>query len=296
MDVKEVLVPILEVQRNLPPEVTARSKDNYIKLTKVDLSVAGVLKAYDNPDSLTFYFRQWVRAPRLLRKDANVVVGVYWNEDFLEGNYEIHATEGIYIQDGEEWVSQGEVKGGRRHTLAKLREIIDSVDIEHISKEADAVFIGRVLAVKDSIYRGKLPEYGSLREIRLRVERPVEGTAPNEVTVMTVAKGTYWPDWQYIMPKHIAVGDVYYVFFKEDEGISYVLGGVNGFYKIAGDQLLYNDQIVVPFNEAELSARVREIKKSANSSKQLRGHPETYTSRTPIMTRSIAPYLNSNLR
>jgi hypothetical protein len=257
VETKVEMVPIEELRKNVPPGFAGR----YGRVSKVVLKVVDVLKGYESFERLAFVFHESVRAPSLRKTGTDVIVGLVWNEKLLGGSYELKLAEGLYAFNGETWVSQGEVKGGREHSLAELRAKLDSVSMEHLSKEASTVLIGTVVSINDSIYRGDGREYGLIRNIKLRVDRVIEGTATKEITVTSVVDGTYWPNWRYQMPRGISVGNRYYVFAGDDEEIVYVLGGVNGFFRVDEDRLLYNNRFLVPQRETEFSAKVRQYRK-----------------------------------
>ena len=256
LDVKEEAVPIEEVNK----KVASQFAGKFTRITKVTLSVTDILKGWVEPKTVNFIYRAGVRATALNEVGSEIIVGLTLNDDLLGGSFEMVLAEALYVRSGDVWISQGEVKGGRTHTLSELTSKIESVGIEAIAREATAVFEGTVLEISEAPYRDEGKEYGMIRDIRIRVDNIVDGSINGEITLKTVAYGNFWPDWRNGMPKHISVGDKYYIFAKDAEGIWFAVGGVNGFFLKKNDRLYYDDRFPLPFVEKELSQKIRRIR------------------------------------
>lgn len=255
---KEERVPMNQLRKYTIPS----DAGVYGAVSRVTIDVNEVMKGVSELHHVTFVMRAWVRADVLRRLGTEVVVALRWNPTLLGGTYELPLAEGLYAFDGQTFVSQGEVKGGRRHSLRELKGKIETVRLDSVAREADGVFVGTVESMSDSNrYADENGQFGTIRRTVFRVDDVVFGEFPNYVTVTSVVYGTYWPQWRTMMPRRIAVGQQYYVLIRRAGDIIYVPGGVNGIFRIEGENLLYDNYFKLPLTRREFAKKVLQLKR-----------------------------------
>jgi len=63
-----------------------------------------------------------------------------------------------------------------------------------------------------------------------------------EIEFRMILGGPYWPAWRQKVPI-MRKGQQYYVFLKNDEIGYYPFAGINGCFKIEGENLIYDNRV-----------------------------------------------------
>jgi hypothetical protein len=240
------------------PEYVGRMPSNsYADVLEVTLNVAEVMKGNESRNQIVVA----TKSPRdfpALGPGQEVIVGVYEDPDWLGGEVlRFKSEEGLFVRDGETWVSFGAVHNGRAYTLDAIEEQLTSVSMDQLSRSADVIFIGTVEQLSSRKYESPKREFAELATIDFHVERTLKGSLGAEVQVSMVKRGMYWPAWRWKMPDEMKSGDRYFVFLAKGDERIYVVGGVNGCYRVVDDRLIYDNRRTIPLRLSEAKRLVQ---------------------------------------
>jgi len=169
----------------------------------------------------------------------------------------LRTEEGLYVYDGTNWVAHGPILGGREYTIEQIEYQLKAVSMPQLTRSADAVFIGTVTGVSSADYLSPKREFAEVATLSFSVETILKGFPGKDVEVSMIGRGMFWPSWRGKMPQHVNVGERYFVFLSTDDGVTFALGGINGFYQVVKDSLFYDNRLKLPIDTAKVADMVR---------------------------------------
>lgn len=166
---------------------------------------------------------------------------------------------GRYLREGKEWHSEKTPRGQRSFTDAHLREQIKSMDLSHVSAEAELILQGRVRSVVESAVYGPDSVAANMVTVRLEIETVQKGTfAHDEIEVVGLTSGLYLPAWRKHIPRSFAIGQLWLCFLKKNEVGWYPFAGVNGLLRIEGNSLVYDERVAFWYSKKQVEAAIAE--------------------------------------
>jgi hypothetical protein len=261
MYVEERLVPLPELVEDCDPRLSGY----FGKVTDVTMRVDEVLRGVYSERELTFVVEAAVYMPPCKPGTTQAVVGLRQSEHFMNGRYQMQSNEGLYLYNGELWESHGEVKGGRTHTIDEIRSIIQTTTPEYLCQHADVIVTATVnsLSAETELWseRGEL---ALVRQVRFEVNSVLKGSAPQELAIDMITRGLYWPSWRTVVPSKINPGETWYLILQRlGEGYT-LMGGLNGFLRIDGDRLVYDNRRATTYTKSELDVLARSVDRSGD--------------------------------
>jgi len=239
------------------PEYAGRSHNGFAEVHKITLDVTERMKGDGEIERLVFAATSPARIPRL-NAGQQVIVGLQQVPKWLDGEMlRLRTEEGLYVYDGTNWVAHGPILGGREYTIEQIEYQLKAVSMPQLTRSADAVFIGTVTGVSSADYLSPKREFAEVATLSFSVETILKGFPGKDVEVSMIGRGMFWPSWRGKMPQHVNVGERYFVFLSTDDGVTFALGGINGFYQVVKDSLFYDNRLKLPIDTAKVADMVR---------------------------------------
>lgn len=236
------------------------TEDGFAKVLRVTMAVDEVLKGWSDEHRLEFVVTDPVNL-RSLPVGQEVVVGLKEEANWLgPRTLRLNSADGFFRREEDGWYAYGHWTRGRRHTLVDIKSQLEAVSIPALVRDAEAIFTGMVIdtSSNDSTSADGMPM--RMVTISIETEDVFKGHVASHVDITAISRGLYWPPWRWTMPK-VVVGDRYCVFKATSQGVEYALGGMNGFYKVVGDTLIYDNTVVTSLKVSDVARMARRAMK-----------------------------------
>jgi len=247
--VKTELMPARVFRPTLGPNYDG----SFAQVYRVTVRIDEVMRGTCDEPTLDIIAEEGRVIENLFATGQQVIAATVYRPWMMGGSHELISDAGYYVKSNSKWISRGVA-----YEFNEVRGAINSVSVESLASTADAVVTGVVETVRQYDWRSEKNELAVIQVIELRVLETKRGAnVPDVVTIETIIKGSYWPEWRGIMPKEIKGGDNLYLFLEKHDETYRVVGGANGCLKVTAQGIIYNDTVLIRQSERELDLRVR---------------------------------------
>lgn len=256
------LAPIEEVIGEVPTPF----KYDKIRLGAIRIRVNEVLKGrYETPYLVVLV--EWDRSD--LRRNYDVgdttIISAYWRAGLLGGSYAVASDNGRFIKRNNMWFHQAMRSRPKALTREQIRAILEPTRINNIILNAELIVVGKISGLEASTIRGPAKEKGILNKVIMQIDEVHKGNfSGKEVEISMIIGGPYWPAWRQKVPR-IRVGEEYYVFLRKGPIGFYPFAGINGFFKLVDDKLIYDNRVEFELSKRQLDDKVAEILGEVNN-------------------------------
>lgn len=244
----EEYVPLAEFSPDLGPSYPGLS----MEIARITIRITHVLKGAHDGSEIDVFVIDDSSRPNDSESDQEVIVGLDLRSDIRGGTYVLQSRRGYYVQRGSDWISNGSA-----YSELDIYAAIDATKTFQIARSSDAVVEGTVESVRE--YESWTDQrLAVVQEVSLRIENVIAGVdIRGAVVVRSITRGNYWPVWRQPVPKGTRAGDRWYAFLRDAGDGYHIAGGVNGCFKIVGDQLIYNNDVVLPSSRKQMDSMVQ---------------------------------------
>ena len=221
-----------------PPEVPERLRSTPINVQRVRLRVFEVLRGdLGGRTELTLVVPSF-NDSRYAVGDT-VALGLCYHPVLHE--YYLQSRFGKYVRRDSAWLCSVP-PGERKLSDPELRAMVAATDIEHVTRDAELILVGRVRASRETkeSFEG---EVAVVRRVSFDVLRILKGEAIGDtVSVAMIRAGSYVPAWRKTVPGEFKPGETWYLYLKRGEIGWYPFAGSNGMLLLQDNHLVYDER------------------------------------------------------
>jgi hypothetical protein len=227
---------------NDSPEVRAtRLPNDTIPVVRVAIRVDEVLRGPALPLGQEYAFLAW-DMQGIFPIGLEMVVCLY-QHPVLKAYHQASAY-GRYVRKRKNWVSEDTPRGRRSFSDADMRGKIASMDLHHVATEAELVFEGDIDSVAWSDFVAPDSTSAALVTLDFRVRSVHKGAHAGEaIQVKALGEGMYLPEWRKHIPPSLEAGQRWICFLRKNEIGWYPFAGTNGWFRVSGDSLIYDERV-----------------------------------------------------
>ena len=185
----------------------------------------------------------------------------YWKPKL--GMFTVPFERFAFRRDGSRWISMrtdvtstGEPAG---ITQEELEVRIRNVELPNLTREADVIVVGKVVAVLDTIITDASTGRFRAQRIDMEVSDVLKGVGTSKLLSFFVARGINPPVWRTATPASFRVGETWLALLDRFEGVLCPASGLNGLLLFTGDKVMYDRSVEYSSSRSMLLKEIREV-------------------------------------
>lgn len=167
---------------------------------------------------------------------------------------------GIYAQDGKQWVRRTSKEYQIKPevlTQADVSARVDKGTLRSLTRRADLVVTGQIVAVEDSVYSLSNGWHGRMRHFSVTVDQVLKGHSSRGQISFVIPRASNTVLGHQPTPE-IAVGERWLLFLRSSDLGFYPFAWRNSLLRIEGDKLIFNSKVTYPESGPQAIARIRQ--------------------------------------